>query len=444
MKGRGTWIALGLLVLLGAYVAVFERGEVREPGTSPPVSEMVGMKPEDVTRVELQHDGQSIALAKTGKQWRVEKPVKAAADGQAVQQMLEGLLKGTVDQVVADKVSDLKQYGLDKPALQLTLTDAKGRTKTLQTGVKDVRGFSVYARAADKPELFLLSSYQVEEVQKKKPEDLRDKTALAVDPNAATRLTLQAPTGTLRVEKQAGKWQLTGPRPAPADPDAVQQVLDSVKNLRVDRFESEGGDLARYGLAQPRLTLTVSGPGGDKGLLLGKPTADGKDLYAARQGEREVFQLPKNTLDDLSKKPGDLRDKTLLSFKRDDARKITITTPARTLELTHSAKEWRLTKPIAAKTKDEKLSSLLFTLEVVKGSHVIDEKPVDLAKYGLDRPQLKVEVALPRGPQMLEIGKQTDKNEYFARSNGQEAVFTVPDFTLTDLKVSPVDLAAGK
>src|SRR5688500_11512931 len=139
---RTTLIALALFLGLGAWVLLGERGEVREKGVAPPVSELVGMKSDEVTRVELQHAGRTIVLAKAGKEWRVEKPIQARADDAQVQQMLDGLLKGTLDHVVEEKVADYKQYGLDKPTLQMTLTDAKGRKKVLQTGAKDARGFS--------------------------------------------------------------------------------------------------------------------------------------------------------------------------------------------------------------------------------------------------------------------------------------------------------------
>jgi hypothetical protein len=449
---KTTWIALALFVGLGAWVIFGERGEVREKGVAPPVSELVGMKADEVTRVELQKDGQTIALAKSGKEWRVEQPIQSRADSGQVQQMLDSLLKGTLDHVVAEKVTDYKEYGLEKPAFQVTLTDAKGRKKVLQTGAKDPRGFSFYARAADRPELFLVNAYSVEDIQKKKPEDLRDKTALIVDPAKVTKLAIQAPAGPLTVEKQGDKWQMsagggqtaTAPAstPLPADPDAVQGVLDQLKGLRIEKFEPAGADLARYGLAKPRLTVIVAGSDGERGLRLGKETADGKNIFAARQGEQEVFQLTQVAFADLNKRPGELRDKTLLSFKRDDATGITITTADHTIELTRSGKEWKVAKPVIPKAKEDKLSALLFTLEVVKGSQVIEEKPADLAKYGLDKPAVRVQVALPKGPQELLIGKKSGANEYYARTNGQEAVFTVPDFTVNDLKVKPDELKA--
>lgn len=451
LKGNGTLIAVALLAALGVWSWFGERGEVREPGQSPPVSDMVGMKPDDVTRLELVHNGQTLVLAKEPppgssprgggtKDWRIEKPVQARADDAQVKQVIESLLNGTVDQVMAEKAANLGQYGLEPPLFAASFRDAKGHEKVLQTGIKDIRGFSVYARASDTAQLFLLSSAAIDDVANKKPDDLRDKTVLALNPNTITHLSLQTPAQTVRVEKQGQKWHMTAPQPAPADGDTVTAVLDQIKDLTADRFEGASVNASRCGLAPARLTVTLTGLAGQKGLLLGKPTPDGKDVYAMRPGENEVFDLPKSAFDDLAKKPGDLRDKSLLSFKRDDATRVTITSPAQTLELTHAGKGWNITKPTPGKPKDDKLSTLLFTLEVVKGSRLIEEKPANLAKYGLDKPALQVEVALPKGPQELMVGKQASPTEYYARCSTQEAVFTVPDFTVTDLKIRPADL----
>ena len=51
--------------------------------------------------VELLHAGQSILLAKTGKEWRIEKPVQARADDGQVKQVLDTLLTTKADQLSA-------------------------------------------------------------------------------------------------------------------------------------------------------------------------------------------------------------------------------------------------------------------------------------------------------------------------------------------------------
>ena len=59
-------------------------------------------------------------------------------------------------------------------------------------------------------------------------------------------------------------------------------------------------------------------------------------------------------------------------------------------------------------------------------------------------PEVRVQVSLPKGPQELLIGKKAGPTEYYARSGSQDAVFTVPDFTVTDLKVTPDQITMGK
>ncbi len=57
----------------------------------------------------------------------------------------------------------------------------------------------------------------------------------------------------------AGKWQITAPRPLGADQEAVSSLLSSVSSLNADRLvEDKAGDVSQYGLAQPALELDVT------------------------------------------------------------------------------------------------------------------------------------------------------------------------------------------
>src|SRR5882724_136206 len=52
----------------------------------------------------------------------------------------------------------------------------------------------------------------------------------------------------------AGKWQITAPKPLGADQEAVSSLLSSVSALNSDRLvEDKASDLSQYGLAQPSL-----------------------------------------------------------------------------------------------------------------------------------------------------------------------------------------------
>ena len=58
----------------------------------------------------------------------------------------------------------------------------------------------------------------------------------------------------------AGKWQITAPKPLGADHEAVSSLLSSVSALNADRLvEDKAADLNQYGLAQPSMELDFAG-----------------------------------------------------------------------------------------------------------------------------------------------------------------------------------------
>jgi hypothetical protein len=446
-KRNPTLIALLVLIPLLAWGAFELRDQQRfgapvEPGQEPRLGQFLGMGVDEVTRVELKSGGSTVSLSKSGKEWRLEQPVAAKADAATVEQMVKDLLEPNLEAIVTTEMKNAKEYGLDKPELTVTLASASGDRRVIQTGSKDPRGQSVYGREASRPVLFLLSSFTVDNLKGKKPGDLRDKTVLAVDPEKVTGITIRKPAGTVALQRK-GKdaWALTQPAAAPAENSEVSFLLTQIKDLKVETFiEEKASDLAKYGLAQPQVNVTLAGTP-EMGLLLGKPVPGEQNVYAARAGEQQVFSVRKSALTDFGKAAGDLRDKTLLSFKRDDATRIALSSPAGQIELQRDGKEWKVTKPFAAKAKMEKLDSVLFTLESIKGTSVAAENPSDLAPYGLAQPQVKVQVWLKgqTAPREVVIGKKAT-NGYYARSGADPAVFVIPEYTLTDLQVKPADL----
>lgn len=450
-KRNPTWIALAVLLPLlvwGGFEfrSMLKYGPTPQPGQSPRLAQLVGLSPDDVTRLELKTGDRTLVLAKAGEEWRLEKPLSAKADKALVEQMVKDLLEPNVDSIVADRVEDPAQYGLDKPALTVTLTDRRGRKRTIQTGEKDVRGFAVYAREASRPTLLLLSSFTIDTLKDKKAEDLRDKTVLAIEPDKVNRVTIRKGADTVVVERKGKEeWALVQPYAAPAEASDVSFYLSQLKDLKVEKFITEqADDLAKYGLTKPQLIVTV-GPEPEKTLLIGKQVAGEENVYAARHGEKQVFALRKVVLNDLGKSARDLREKTLLSFKREDAVRLSLASPAGRMELQRDGEEWKVTKPFSGRAKREKLDTIFFGIESVKGTGVVAEKPADLARYGLVKPQATVSVWLKgeKEPRELMIGKKAaDGSGYYARSGAGPTVFTIPEYILSDLKVKPEELKA--
>src|SRR4029077_1805294 len=80
----------------------------------------------------------------------------------------------------------------------------------------------------------------------------------------------------------AGKWQITAPKPLGADQEAVSSLLSTVSSLNADRLvDDKAADLSQYGLVQPALELDVTSKDSKpQKLFLGDDTPAGSAVFA--------------------------------------------------------------------------------------------------------------------------------------------------------------------
>ena len=142
---------------------------------------------------------------------------------------------------------------------------------------------------------------------------------LALTEGDITKVALKKKGGDETVlEKVNGKWQITAPKPYPADQDAVSQLVASVANVSSDRVvEDKASNLAAYGLNSPALEVDITGKGGKvSDFKIGDDTPTNSGSYAMLQGDPRVFTVaiyitrPASTKVEKS-----LRDKRLLPYR---------------------------------------------------------------------------------------------------------------------------------
>jgi hypothetical protein len=92
------------------------------------------------------------------------------------------------------------------------------------------------------------------------------------------------------VKKDAG-WQMTAPEATDADVTEASSLATNIASMEQTRVVDENaGDLAPYGLAEPRLKIAFKAEG-DKGgeVHLGDKTPTQSDVYAVKPGTKKVF-----------------------------------------------------------------------------------------------------------------------------------------------------------
>ena len=112
------------------------------------------------------------------------------------------------------------------------------------------------------------------------------------------------------LEKANGKWQLTEPKPYPADQDTASQLVSSATNISGDRVvEDKASNLSAYGLNAPNLEVDITGKGGKVSKFkLGDDTPTNSGAYAMLDGDPRVFTVASYVKSGLDKSVNDLRD----------------------------------------------------------------------------------------------------------------------------------------
>ncbi len=423
VKQYSVWIALAVLAVLGIWMALDLKKPVREPGENPKVSDLLGMAPADVVQVEITTESNTTVLAKNGPAWSMEKPIRAAADPDQVKQMVDGILDHATDfQLDHPSASELAGYQLDKPAATASLSDKSGKKLTIQFGAKGADKSSVYARDVSIGRVFTVSSSDFDSL-KKDASSLRDRTVISAPTDSIEAITIHRASDYVELHKTGSKWQIVKPWSAPADDSAAGMLADALKSVKCERFVP--GDPFKYGLDMPGLIVEVKlKDGKTQRLEIGNKVKN--EVYATSFPDKGgLLALSESTVKSLDKSVHDLRDRKLVDFEPSDAVHVSVTSPKGSWEAEKKGEDWLFVNPMKGQKADKsKLENLFFDIKTPAARHV-EENAKDLAKYGLDKPQLTTYVMLKGGAKKeLRLGKKAPKGDYYASgSDAPGAVF---------------------
>jgi len=239
---------------------------------------------------------------------------------------------------------------------------------------------------------------------------------------------------TVRLQRNDSKWQITSPKPLPADPDAVSSMVSALASLSSDRtVEEKATGPDQYGLTQPAIELDIA----DKNkktakLRIGDDTPAGTAVYASIAGDPRVFALSSYKKNNFDKSPNDLRDKRLLTFDSDKVTSIVLTARKQTIEFARSKEDWQIVKPGPFRADRSQVEELLRILRDTKmdlgGSE--DEKKLSAA-FDSGKPFASARVTDLSGPEELQVRK--NKDAYYAKSSPLSGVYKISSGTGTEL-----------
>ncbi len=236
--------------------------------------------------------------------------------------------------------------------------------------------------------------------------------------------------GETTVLKRTGSnWELTAPKAVRVDQEAANSLADTFKALSSDRLvEAKASDWAGFGLATPKIVVTVTKKDGKSvKLLIGDEVPAAGGNFARLDGDPRLFTLSSFNKGSVDKAQKDLQDKRLLPFDSDKLTRVELASGANGVEFGKNGKgEWQIVKPKPMRADGANVDDLVRRLKDVKldlGQAEADAKHT-AEMFAKSAPSAIAKLSDSSGTHTLEVRKGKD-DTYYGKGSGLEGYLQV-------------------
>lgn len=404
MRGlRSTFALIVVLAGLGAYIYfVTWKTPEGDAGGKKQDKVFTALQADTIDEIKVSAGGDATMLKKDGGTWQITQPVAAKADESEVSGITSALSSIDVVRVVDENPSNLNDYGLSNPRIEIDFKAAGDKDyRKLLIGEKSPTGADLFARRNDEKKVFLIPAFQ-ETTFNKTAFDLRDKALLKFDREKVDGLDVTSGGKTLTIAKDGGDWKITKPLQTRADFGSVEGLVGRLQTVQMKSIvtsEPTPADLKKYGLDKPDATVTLNAGSARATLLVGGTAAD-NTVYARDASKPDVVTVESALLDDLKKGSDDYRRKDLFEFRPFNATHIEIARNGQTVVLDrvkgqgeNAPDKWHRASPNPGDVDRDKMDGLLSKLSNMRAASFVEST----AKTGIDKPALTVVVKFDEG-----------------------------------------------
>jgi Domain of unknown function (DUF4340) len=242
----------------------------------------------------------------------------------------------------------------------------------------------------------------------------------------------------IRADRTNGVWFLTSPILYPAQPAAIETLLDALQKL-ASAVPISAGELrahpdaeAEYGLDNPQTKLVIEAGGQRWQLQVGNKTAPGDQVFLRVVGREDAFVADAGWLKFIPRSADEWRDTALVDARQSDCDWIVLTNNAKgiAIELRRDPTNhlWRMIRPLPARADTDRITDALQKLQSARVTRFVTDDPkADLAAFGLQPADF--DLWLGRGTNLvaaLHVGKSptNDATQVYAKREGWSAIFT--------------------
>ncbi|HEY6910987.1 MAG TPA: DUF4340 domain-containing protein [Myxococcales bacterium] len=391
---------LGLVVLLVVALAIggvalrtgkeeAKKAEAKEKG-----EKLFDFDKAHARVLRLSKGGQLVVQVEKGdKGWQLTQPVQAPGDGAVIDPLLTALSNLRQKKAIEGE-KDLKPFGLDKPAMEISVKLDDGKEETVQLGGDNPFDSTLYAKKQGDATVAVIDAFHKASFDKS-AFDLRDKQVAKLPDGAEVkRVEVSAVSSPYTLEKDGAAWKVNGQA---ADNSTADAVANALKNLRATAVAAESSSkLSGFGLDKPSAVAKVTAGPETRTVRIGQSM--GK-TYAMRDDSPVVYEVAAQILTDIDKQPFDLENKQLFHVDREALRKAIFESSSGKVEIARAKPEkpdggvaeevFTVVAPKQGPARKWKTSSTMYAVSALRAAAFEGPVPAakDLKKYGLDKPR---------------------------------------------------------
>lgn len=446
MRARNTVLFTIVFLALASYIYLFEL----QPGLEKRPRPLLDLKSDQIAEITLSYPDKEIRLRKEASgNWVITHPTAAPADPSTMSGVLNALATSEIRKSIEKRPGpeDLRAFGLDQSAIRVAVTlESSEALAPILVGAQTPVGNTVYVMREGLPEV-LLTGAALKASLEKKLYDFRDKRVLEVETESVRGLALESPKGHLLLTRRKRDWWIEKPRLLPTDPPSVQAMLAALRRVTARDFVEESvGDFKAYGLAEPRLkiTLLVGEQGRRKTLAFGDQRNGKDEVYAITDSAGPIYTVYKGVFDALDKDLTALRDRQVFRFAIDRVEKIRLQSQRESVLLVRQPDgEWGVEAPRKGGAQADQVTGYLKTLSQLKATGFAAMTPKKLKSYGFSPPELTVTLEGKDGKAIgtLELGARVGEG-YYAKREADQQLYIIDAAAYRAILKRPGDFVA--
>ncbi len=286
-------------------------------------------------------------------------------------------------------------------------------------------------------------------LQKPRNEETRENFLLLPEPERIRLIQIRNGDDVIQIERRGSNWEVASKMQDRASPEAVAQILQAVKSLRVydkigaGEFKKEL-DIERFGLKWPRQSLSLVGDQKAE-IWFGHDAAIGGRIYARKQDSKTVYVISDQLQALISRPFNAFRDRQLTQWMPDQIRSFIVKRKGNELEIQQTGNRWKISRPLEARANSQKVYQFLDAFLTAPILEFVDDDSDDLERFGINDQAVSIAFKPDTGesPAILRIGSPVAEEGgggYYAQFSTRGSIVRLPASVAQLLEVNPGEL----